>query len=393
MPSFVPDEESAIFSQALGIVHIDPAGQYGLFPEKDGEANGHIVRQPHPHTSNESLDKSSTQSTHTSEDSDVRSRPPPPNGAPPPPPTMNPPVNGGAVEGISSEAGHNGSASRKPLPNGISTALLGDRTPSSPYVTREGDSPALSAKETFPRSSFGSIQNSPVEMYLHPVNKNEIRTVDHAATPPHLRPPAGTAASSLSVGAPTPNADSSQRNAGSPHRYSSPPLYTGGALTPSSSGALQPPGAGLKHRHTLEVPKPTPSRGSRDGVDGTFASGRFSPTTAATSVRRASLSLARRNTRSLHSEMPRDEIVPDDDAQRWTEAYRQKRASRRKRREIEDDDRVLVGTKVDESHANWVTAYNMLTGIRVAVSRTNAKIDRNLTDADFYVKQKSTFDM
>lgn len=91
--------------------------------------------------------------------------------------------------------------------------------------------------------------------------------------------------------------------------------------------------------------------------------------------------------------MPRDEIVPDDDAQRWTEAYRQKRASRRKRREIEDDDRVLVGTKVDESHANWVTAYNMLTGIRVAVSRTNAKIDRNLTAADFDVKQKSTFDM
>lgn len=388
MPSFVPDEESAIFSQASGIVHINPAGQYGLFPAKDGDANGHIVRQPQPDNSNESLeDDSSTQSTHTSDDSDVRSRPPPPNGAPPPPPIMNPPVNGGAVEGISSEVGRNGSASRKPLPNGISTALLGDRT------SREGDSPALSTRETFPRSSFGSIQNSPVEMYMHPVNKNEIRTVDHATSPSPLRPPPGTGSGNLSVDASTPNIDSNQRNLGSPHRYSSPPLYTGGALTPSSSGALQPPGAGLKHRHTLEVPKPTPSRGSRDGVDGTFASGRFSPTAAATSVRRASLSLARRNTRSLHSEMPRDEVVPDDDAQRWTEAYRQKRASRRKRREIEDDDRVLVGTKVDESHANWVTAYNMLTGIRVAVSRTNAKIDRNLTAADFDVKQKSTFDM
>ncbi|KAK1829361.1 hypothetical protein QBC39DRAFT_134931 [Podospora conica] len=387
MPSFVPDEESGIFSQALGIVHIDSAGPYGLFTEKDGKVNGHIVRQPRPHTSNESLDESSTQSTHTSDDSDARSRPPPPNGPPPPPPIMNPPVNGTAVEGVG-----NGSASRKPLPNGICTTPLGDRAPNSPY-TREGDSPALSAKETFPRSSFGSIQNSPVEMYLHPVSKNEIRTVDHATSPSPLRPPPGTSASNHSVGALAPNADSGPRNVGSPHRYSSPPLYTGGALTPSSSGALQPPGAGLKHRHTLEVPKPTPSRGSRDGVDGTFASGRFSPTAAATSVRRASLSLARRNTRSLHSEMPRDEILPDDDAQRWTEAYRQKRASRRKRREIEDDDRVLVGTKVDEKHANWVTAYNMLTGIRVAVSRTNAKIDRNLTDADFYVKQKSTFDI
>ena len=105
------------------------------------------------------------------------------------------------------------------------------------------------------------------------------------------------------------------------------------------------------------------------------------------------MSLARRNTRSLHSDLPRDEIVPDEDALRWAEAYRQKRASKRKRREIEDDDRVLVGTKVDETHANWATAYNMLTGIRVSVSRTNAKLDRPLTDADFDTKQKSTFDV
>jgi 1-phosphatidylinositol-4-phosphate 5-kinase len=34
-----------------------------------------------------------------------------------------------------------------------------------------------------------------------------------------------------------------------------------------------------------------------------------------------------------------------------------------------------------------------LTGIRVSVSRTNAKLDREISDADFDVKQKSTFDM
>lgn len=95
----------------------------------------------------------------------------------------------------------------------------------------------------------------------------------------------------------------------------------------------------------------------------------------------------------MQSDMPRDEIVPDEDAARWAEALRQKRASKRKRKEEEDDDRVLVGTKVDETHANWVAAYNMLTGIRVAVSRTNAKLDRDLTDADFEIKQKSTFDV
>ena len=79
---------------------------------------------------------------------------------------------------------------------------------------------------------------------------------------------------------------------------------------------------------------------------------------------------------------------------RWTETIRQKRASRRQRKEEdEDDDRVVVGTKVDMNHVNWVTAYNMLTGIRFTVSRTNAKIDRDLTDADFDAKHKFSFDM
>lgn len=95
----------------------------------------------------------------------------------------------------------------------------------------------------------------------------------------------------------------------------------------------------------------------------------------------------------MQSDAPRDEVAPDEDALRWAEAVRQKRASKRKRKEEEDDERVLVGTKVDETHANWVTAYNMLTGIRVSVSRTNAKLDRELTDEDFDTKQKSTFDM
>ncbi|KAK4447746.1 hypothetical protein QBC34DRAFT_123556 [Podospora aff. communis PSN243] len=379
MPSFLPDETSAIYSQSSGVVHLDPDGHYGLSQEKDGKANGHIPRQPQPVTSNESLDEISTHSTHTSEASDTR--PPPPNGAPPPPPTMNSLPNGSPVE---VKATGNGSVSRKPLVNGLSTTLV-DRTVGSSGGAREDDSPAVSTKETFPRSSVGSIQQSPVEMYLHPVNRGDVRTVENGATTPSpLRSPAVTNLSG----------ESSQKNLQPPHRYSSPPLYTGGQLTPSSSGALQPPGAGLKHRHTLEVPKPSPApRGSRDGVDAAFSSGRFSPTNAATGVRRASLSLARRNTRSLHSDAPRDEIIPDDDALRWAEAYRQKRASKRRRREIEDDDRVLVGTKVDETHANWVTAYNMLTGIRVSVSRTNAKLDRDVTLADFDVKQKSTFDI
>lgn len=179
------------------------------------------------------------------------------------------------------------------------------------------------------------------------------------------------------------------------HRFSSPPAYQPGntSLNSSPSGHLLPPVQPpvLKQRHTLEVPKP--GRPSRDGQDAAMASGRFSPTSVVSGARRASMNLGRRATRSGIFDMPRDEVAPDEDAARWTEAIRQKRASKRRRRGEEDDDRVLVGTKVDESHANWVTAYNMLTGIRVSVSRTNAKLDRELTDADFEAKQKSTFDI
>ena len=105
------------------------------------------------------------------------------------------------------------------------------------------------------------------------------------------------------------------------------------------------------------------------------------------------MSLVRRATRSIHSDLHLDEVVPDDDAARWAEHIRQKRASKRKRKDDEDDDRVVVGTKVDQNHVNWVTAYNMLTGIRFTVSRTNAKLDRELTDADFDAKHKFSFDM
>ncbi|KAI5290425.1 Phosphatidylinositol-4-phosphate 5-kinase [Ascosphaera aggregata] len=80
-----------------------------------------------------------------------------------------------------------------------------------------------------------------------------------------------------------------------------------------------------------------------------------------------------------------------------TETFRsqQRRLSRirRRRREEEDDDKVVVGTKVDQNHQNFVTAYNMLTGIRFTVSRTNAKLDRPLKDEDFDACFKFSFDV
>lgn len=187
------------------------------------------------------------------------------------------------------------------------------------------------------------------------------------------------------------------RRQSSPHRFSSPPAYPAQsapgttATTPSAPGPPTPVAPPLKHRHTLQVPRIVPGRSSRDGFDdGVYSAGRFSPTTAA---RRGSMTLARRNTRSIHSDMPHDEIPHDETAARWAEVHRQRRAEKRRRKDEEDDDRVVVGTKVDASHVNWVTAYNMLTGIRFTVSRTNAKIDRALTDQDFQAKHKFSFDM
>ncbi|ODQ63131.1 SAICAR synthase-like protein [Nadsonia fulvescens var. elongata DSM 6958] len=69
--------------------------------------------------------------------------------------------------------------------------------------------------------------------------------------------------------------------------------------------------------------------------------------------------------------------------------------AREKRRQSkwQEDDRVLMGTKISEGHGNYITAYNMLTGIRVSVSRCNAKVEQPLVDQDFFAKNKLAFDI
>ncbi|GAM43719.1 1-phosphatidylinositol-4-phosphate 5-kinase [Talaromyces pinophilus] len=169
----------------------------------------------------------------------------------------------------------------------------------------------------------------------------------------------------------------------SQHRYSSPPAPLN-YDSPSSPSSPSP----YSHRHTLQVPRSTSRRSRELSLDEirTYNAGRPEH------HRRASLNLVRRATRTSAHDVPADEALTDDDAARWAEAIKQKRA-RKKRREEEDDDRVIVGTKVDQNHQNWVTAYNMLTGIRFVVSRINAKMDRELTPADFNAKHKFSFDI
>lgn len=181
------------------------------------------------------------------------------------------------------------------------------------------------------------------------------------------------------------------------NRFSSPPNFVNSAATPatpaaSSTSSLHPGTVRLQHRHTLQVPRVSTASSSRDTtniISDAPGDGERSPTNIET--RRVSTNLMRRRTRSVSDQV--HEVAPDEDMSRWTETVKQKRASRRHKKEEDDDDRVVVGTKVDMNHVNWVTAYNMLTGIRFTVSRTNAKIDRELTDADFDAKHKFSFDM
>ncbi|KAJ6577316.1 SAICAR synthase-like protein [Mycena capillaripes] len=63
------------------------------------------------------------------------------------------------------------------------------------------------------------------------------------------------------------------------------------------------------------------------------------------------------------------------------------------RRDSTKDDVVLVGNLIGEDHINYVLMYNMLTGIRIGVSRCQAKIKRPLTDEDFTARHKFSFDI
>ncbi|CAK9437966.1 uncharacterized protein LODBEIA_P23440 [Lodderomyces beijingensis] len=62
----------------------------------------------------------------------------------------------------------------------------------------------------------------------------------------------------------------------------------------------------------------------------------------------------------------------------------------RVKKRFTEDEKVLVGNKISEGHDNFVMAYNMLTGIRVAVSSCSG-VMRQLTDQDFVNTKKLSF--
>lgn len=81
-------------------------------------------------------------------------------------------------------------------------------------------------------------------------------------------------------------------------------------------------------------------------------------------------------------------VTTSFEIQRMRDSIIQKRQFKKKLTE----ERVLVGNKISEGHENFVMAYNMLTGIRVAVSRCSG-VMRKLTEEDFKATKKLSFNL
>lgn len=322
------------------------------------------------------------------------------------------------IDGVFLSDANGLNASLQSLPNGRSSESTDSKERSrsrndSTFSIMNGIGNHGEKERQIPGSTIGVINPDSLQESLHPVSgkrdaaqlagpngTESSQSVNTSQRSGHMRAHSSSAPQDHIIH----NTSSSQADASQIasriNRFSSPPnLPTSSTPLAPSTSSLHPGPVRLQHRHTLQVPRVSTNSTTRDFSLPTnslssdaIPDGDRSPATFG--IGRVSTSLGRRPTRSIHSDQYGDEIAPDDEMARWTETIRQKRASRRQRKEEDDDDdRVVVGTKVDMNHVNWVTAYNMLTGIRFTVSRTNAKIDRDLTDADFDAKHKFSFDM
>jgi 1-phosphatidylinositol-4-phosphate 5-kinase len=108
---------------------------------------------------------------------------------------------------------------------------------------------------------------------------------------------------------------------------------------------------------------PLPVRAILPVIDTSVAGDTHHPIVLSPSPRRqrASTGVSRPGRTSL------EQRPTEDDVSWWTEEIHKRREIRRRWREAEDENMVIIGNKVDTNHPNYVTAYNMLTGLRVAV--------------------------
>ncbi|RCK55451.1 putative phosphatidylinositol 4-phosphate 5-kinase MSS4 [Candida viswanathii] len=142
-------------------------------------------------------------------------------------------------------------------------------------------------------------------------------------------------------------------------------------------------------RHTSPVPVLANSRSS-----GQASSNKIhrlaSRTESVIALSRHSITIERplnRNTYSGTGPPQQLPVTTSFEIQRMRDTIVQKRQFKKR---LTEEERVLVGNKISEGHENFVMAYNMLTGIRVAVSRCSG-VMRKLTDEDFKSTKKLSF--
>ncbi|KAG0209797.1 Phosphatidylinositol-4-phosphate 5-kinase [Mortierella sp. GBA43] len=156
----------------------------------------------------------------------------------------------------------------------------------------------------------------------------------------------------------------------------------------AASGAFGPPtrASTMDYRKTNSGLLGEASSSKHDQVE--------SPVESSSKSRRRQM--YRRNTYSADLAYRSDDDMEMDEmeARKRMDALK-KSSSRRmsKRKKDDDNDRVLIGTRIGEDHVNYVLMYNMLTGIRVSVSRCQAKPHRALVDEDFTSAHKLAFDI
>jgi 1-phosphatidylinositol-4-phosphate 5-kinase len=206
--------------------------------------------------------------------------------------------------------------------------------------------------------------------------------------------------STLSLEAPPPNQVALLRSQSSTSSTSLPSLggrsFSGTRFSSSKDGAMMIPApSNVRLNQTLvEVAANRSSVSSQHSIASSNPDSSRRLSFSAYSHRTSfSFSRRRNTTLALPNTQVDDTSASVLEIERLREAIVTQRETKRRRREFLEDERVLVGTKVSEGHVNFVTAYNMLTGIRVSVSRCNAKVNRDLVDGDFSARNKLAFDI
>ncbi|KAL4243635.1 PIPK domain-containing protein [Abortiporus biennis] len=166
-------------------------------------------------------------------------------------------------------------------------------------------------------------------------------------------------------------------------------------LTDDHDGYLHPP------------PPPKPSRRNTTGSAFPGPSTPPPPAAASTSSRPGRMSTIQSFPHTLDGVEVGEELASDIQLQ--AEQIRRERMSKKAKAAAEAeaakaqegltrttsvrDDNPLVGNVIGEGHVNYVLMYNMLTGIRTAFSRWQAKARRPLTEEDFTACHKYSFDI